>query len=289
MSLINYQSSMLNASNSCLIVLFMLHAHGVAAQLPADPRPPGLYPYVPGSTLATVSESTWRAEGDQIILDYMLSNPINEAVAVRPVFRSKTRPDFRLGPKSLSGPVGVNAVTGMNHVVWEFKRDTPNGLPKDEYYFGFNVALVGSGLNAPVGTTLYTVVTCTQLFVVACPTNPNTHGILVVKGSDTPSKLSAIATGDSIFCQSQYSISRSGYIEISEGGAIKTPKWLKKGSVFIWNSITSCAQLGNYFSSDMYMGDIHANSVGTHILRGDLGLYVRRGKEIIYMGRKEGL
>lgn len=251
----------------------------VVAQSPADPRPPGLYSYVPGTTSATVPKSTWRAEGEQIIIDYTLNNPANEAVAVRPVFRSKTRPDFRLDPKTVSGAMGTSVVNGTaNHAVWQFKQDTPKGLAKDEYFFDFDITLTEAKLEAPSGTSLYTVVTRTQSFIVACPLNEKGKGLLVVKGAKLSTKPSEVVTGDSIL---QLISNNALQMVFKKDGSPR------KGATNGYYK--SCGELGSYFNGDLYLGDINENAQGKWLHRGNIGICVRRNGSIVYLGRQEGL
>lgn len=245
----------------------------------ADPRPPGLYPYVPGTTSATVTKSTWRAEGDQIILDYTLNNPASEAIALHPIFRSKTRPNFQIEPKTMSSNVGASGFNGPgNHLIWQYKRDTPQGLPKDEYYFTFDIASATSDLAAPEGTVLYTALTRTQSFVVACPKAPkegDEAGLLVIKGAEVPTASGQVMTGD--------------YLMLETGSSAEL---LNKDGQFrdYWNGrvMNSCVQLSAYLTGQDYQADPH--TTGTDgFWRSQLGLWVRRHDKYVFLGRGEGL
>lgn len=149
---------------------------------------------MPGRSTAEVTSSSWRVQGNKIIIEFMVNNPDTDTVTVRYFFKSKSRPGFSFEPRTVTRAVGAVAASGPRSIIWDYQADIPQGLPKDEYYFDFQTSSARL-LAAPQGTVLFTVVTKNQTFVIACPQTPIPGGLLVVKGAAIRTRPCQVLTG----------------------------------------------------------------------------------------------
>lgn len=93
-----------------------------------------------------VSNVEWKAEGGIITISFALSALKDQKYKVSVSLLREKEPRFKLTPRSLYGHVGEIAYTSTNlQMVWDYKKDVPQGLPGDDYYFEITVEPVISG------------------------------------------------------------------------------------------------------------------------------------------------
>ncbi|HXX64722.1 MAG TPA: hypothetical protein VEO56_13075 [Bacteroidota bacterium] len=124
-------------SLSTLLVMALLLA---LADVPALARP--------GSEGAIrVSNQDVRVEGDVVLVSYELDATPGESYAVELVLLREGDPTFRLVPSNAAGEVGeVKATPGKHLIRWEYKKDSPQVLHGDDYYFRIEVSRSGGGV-----------------------------------------------------------------------------------------------------------------------------------------------
>lgn len=93
-----------------------------------------------------ISNVEWKAEGGVITISFALSALKDQKYKVSVfLLREKDR-GFRFTPQSLRGHIGEIAYNNANlQMVWDYKKDIPQGLQGDDYYFEITVEPVSSG------------------------------------------------------------------------------------------------------------------------------------------------
>ncbi len=115
-----------------------------------------------------VSNVDWRVEGEFIVITYDLAADAGKDCEVKMVLLNEKNEAFSLVPRSVSGDIGKGKFSaGSKEIRWEYRRDFPDGLPGDGYFFeiranyaggfpwltvGLSAAAIGGGLIAIFGS-----------------------------------------------------------------------------------------------------------------------------------------
>ena len=93
-----------------------------------------------------VSNPDWKLEGNLVSVMFDLVGPTEKIYSVSLVLLREGDPRFRLAPKSVSGNIGDGVTAGSGRkIVWEYKRDVPQGLAGEGYYFEIVARLESAG------------------------------------------------------------------------------------------------------------------------------------------------
>lgn len=93
-----------------------------------------------------VSNIEWKAEGDIITISFAMSALKDQKYKVSVSLLREKEPRFKLTPRSLHGHVGEIAYSSVNlQMVWDYKKDVPQGLQGDDYYFEITVEPINGG------------------------------------------------------------------------------------------------------------------------------------------------
>jgi hypothetical protein len=80
--------------------------------------------------------ASWSPSGDVAIITYQLSASREKSYDVNIVLRRESDKSFAVIPRSVSGDVGVGKfAAGVRQIRWNFKKDVPQGLTGDDYWF----------------------------------------------------------------------------------------------------------------------------------------------------------
>lgn len=116
-------------SGRSLIVLplVLLHLHMIASRaFCQEPR---------GEPLR-LTNLDWSLDQNVVTLTYDLLGAPEKTYAVAVELKRENDPKFTLIPKSVTGHVGTGRFAGMKRtILWDYRRDVPQGLPGDGYYF----------------------------------------------------------------------------------------------------------------------------------------------------------
>lgn len=78
----------------------------------------------------------WKLEGNIVTVTYDLIGVPEKTYVVAVALLRENDSKFKLVPKSVSGNVGMGKFSGTGRViVWDYRKDVPQGLPGDGYYF----------------------------------------------------------------------------------------------------------------------------------------------------------
>ncbi len=78
----------------------------------------------------------WRLDQNVVTVTYDLLGAAEKTYTVSIELRRDNDSHFKLVPKSVSGYVGTGKFAGLNRtIIWDYRRDVPQGLPGDGYYF----------------------------------------------------------------------------------------------------------------------------------------------------------
>lgn len=110
------------------------------ADVPALSRPPG------EGTIRVTNQEV-HMEGDAVLISYDLELPPGESYSVELLLLREGDPTFRLIPSGATGDVGEVKATSAKHLIrWEYKKDAPQALRGDDYYFRIEVSRAGGGV-----------------------------------------------------------------------------------------------------------------------------------------------
>jgi len=95
---------------------------------------------------AEVARVGWKVEGEIVVISYDLVAPANTEYEVSVVLKDSDNVLFSFIPHAVSGDVGRVATAGTNKEIrWEYKKDFPDGLPGENYYFEVSAVPAGGG------------------------------------------------------------------------------------------------------------------------------------------------
>ncbi len=90
----------------------------------------------------------FEVSGDKIIIYYDLLAPADANYIVSVLLKKESSRGFSYSPRNLTGDVGEGRVAGTGKkIIWEIKKEFPQGLTGNDYYFVVNVVPVSSGNN----------------------------------------------------------------------------------------------------------------------------------------------
>lgn len=109
-----------------LILLSMLTLSSQEVVFPQDPK--GV-PY-------RITNQDWRIEGNVVTITYDLIGVADKSYVVAVALLRENDSKFKLVPRSVSGNTGIGKFAGTGRIiVWDYKKDVPQGLAGEGYYF----------------------------------------------------------------------------------------------------------------------------------------------------------
>lgn len=83
--------------------------------------------------------------GNLLMITYNLVAPASSEYRVHIVMLRAKDPSFRFAPQAVKGDVGDGVSSGPDkEIIWEFRKDFPNGLPADDYSCEFYVEKIST-------------------------------------------------------------------------------------------------------------------------------------------------
>ena len=83
-----------------------------------------------------VRNQEWKVEGNVVVVTFDLDGPSEKIYIVSVVLLREDDSRFRLTPKSVQGNIGEGVSAGLSRkIVWEYRKDVPQGLAGEGYYF----------------------------------------------------------------------------------------------------------------------------------------------------------
>ena len=108
-----------------------------------------LFIIIPGYCQSTSSEEAvgtnlrWTTKGDIIVINYDLIGPLDAKYDVRFAMKKENDPTFKALPQTVEGDFGEGFFAGTNREVrWYYRRDYPQGLQGEGYFFEIYVKLI---------------------------------------------------------------------------------------------------------------------------------------------------
>ncbi|HZY09729.1 MAG TPA: hypothetical protein VFF29_01100 [Bacteroidota bacterium] len=93
-----------------------------------------------------VSSVDWKVVGDIILITYDLVGSTEESYEISVVLLREKDPSFKAIPKSLAGDVEKGNFVGKGREIrWEYKKDFPEGLQGEDFYFEVSVQTISGG------------------------------------------------------------------------------------------------------------------------------------------------
>lgn len=94
------------------------------------------FPQDPKGTPARITNQDWRIEGNVVTITYDLIGVADKSYVVAVALLRENDPKFKLVPRSVSGNTGIGKFAGTGRIiVWDYRRDVPQGLAGEGYYF----------------------------------------------------------------------------------------------------------------------------------------------------------
>jgi hypothetical protein len=83
----------------------------------------------------------WNLKNETILVTYDLSGSSDQEFKLDITMRRESDPEFRITPTTVEGDIGKGFFSGTNKEIrWYYRRDFPQGLQGDDYYFEFKVS-----------------------------------------------------------------------------------------------------------------------------------------------------
>ncbi len=99
-----------------------------------------------GDSDSLVSNVRFRVSGLNIVIHYDLNGDPGAKYNVALVLRNRIDPSFSYTPKALSGDVGTGMYAGGDReIIWDIRKEFPQGLQGNGYYFVVDARKVSSG------------------------------------------------------------------------------------------------------------------------------------------------
>ena len=91
--------------------------------------------------------------GDTVYLFYDLAGPPQEVYSVSLIMKKKSDPNYSYAPKYAAGDLGQSMFSGTGwRIAWNFSREFPGGLDKNDVYFIVEAKGSGGGTASGGGT-----------------------------------------------------------------------------------------------------------------------------------------
>jgi hypothetical protein len=98
--------------------------------------PVGSFAQDPRDVSPRLTNLDWKIEGNVVTVTYDLLGSVDKTYVVAVALLRENDPRFKLVPKSVSGNIGIGKFAGTGRViVWDYRKDIPQGLFGDGYYF----------------------------------------------------------------------------------------------------------------------------------------------------------
>lgn len=94
------------------------------------------FPQDPKGTPVRITNQDWKIEGNVVTITYDLIGVAEKSYVIDVALLREDDSRFRLTPKSVQGNIGEGVSAGLSRkIVWEYRKDVPQGLAGEGYYF----------------------------------------------------------------------------------------------------------------------------------------------------------